>query len=259
MWPSSSPKWQARTSSITRSQPRTRSYCCRRCVNGGALDDKYAYKAEELSSDRRGYQRDPGGGLMYEAVPSEPLPFAEILRSRVWYRLALGQIYEFQSTIFQPVGGMDMIARGFAREIGSLIRYNAKVTAIKQGDKHVTVTYVDARTGGAPMTAAADWCLCTIPLSVLDQIDLSVGAPMMNAINAVPYGAAAKIGLLQAPLLGGGRADLWRHHLYGPADLADRLSEHELWQPGARASCSAPTCSTPRMRTSSRHCRRRTA
>src|SRR5271167_1635055 len=70
----------------------------------GALDDNYAYKAGELSSDRRGYQRDPGGGLMDEAVPSEPLPFAEILRSRVWFRLALGQIYEFQSTIFQPVG-----------------------------------------------------------------------------------------------------------------------------------------------------------
>jgi monoamine oxidase len=111
------------------------------------------------------------------------------------FRLALGQIYEFQSTIFQPVGGMDMIAKGFVREIGSLIRYNAKVAAIKQDDKHVTVTYVDARTGGAPMTATADWCLCTIPLSVLDQIDLDVGAPMMNAINAVPYEAAAKIGL----------------------------------------------------------------
>jgi len=161
----------------------------------GALDDNYAYKAGVLSSDRRGYQRDPGGGLMDEAVPSEPLPFAEILRSRVWFRLALGQIYEFQSTIFQPVGGMDMIARAFVREIGSLIRYNAKVTAIKQDDKHVTVTYVDARTGGTPMTATADWCLCTIPLSVLDQIDLDVGAPMMDAINAVPYGAAAKIGL----------------------------------------------------------------
>jgi monoamine oxidase len=161
----------------------------------GALDDNYAYKAGELTSDRRGFQRDPGGGLMDEAVPSEPLPFAEILRSRVWSPLALGQIHEFQSTIFEPVGGMDMIARAFVREIGSLIRYNAKVTAIKQDDKHVTTPYVDAGTGGMPMTASADWCLCTIPLSVLDQIDLDVGAPMINAINAVPYGAAAKIGL----------------------------------------------------------------
>jgi len=161
----------------------------------GALDANYAYKAGMLSSDRRGYERDPGGGLSGEAVPSEPLALAEILSSRVWFRLALGHIYEHQSTIFQPVGGMDMIAKAFTREVGGLIRYNAKVTAIKQDDNHVSVIYVDARTGGSPMTATADWCLCTIPLSVLDQIDLSVGASMTNAINAVPYGASAKIGL----------------------------------------------------------------
>ena len=161
----------------------------------GALDANYAYTAGVLSSDRRGYERDPGGGLNGVAVPSEPLPFAEILRSRVWYRLALGQIYDFQPTIFQPVGGMDIIARAFVPEIGGLIRYNAKVTAIKQDDNQVTVTYVDSRTGSTPATVSADWCLCTIPLSVLDQIDLSVGASMTNAINAVPYGASAKIGL----------------------------------------------------------------
>src|SRR6516162_3318634 len=145
----------------------------------GALDADYAYKSGVLSSDRRGYERDPGGGLSGEAVPSEPLPFAEILRSRVWYRLALGQIYDFQSTIFQPVGGMDMIARAFVREVDGLIRYNAKVTAIKQDESHVSVTYVDARMGALPTTAIADWCLCTIPLSVLDQIDLDLGKPMM--------------------------------------------------------------------------------
>ena len=79
----------------------------------GALDADYAYKAGPLNSDRRGYQRDPGGGLSGDGVASEPLPFAEILRSRVWFRLALGQIYEFQSTIFQPVGGMDNVRSHF--------------------------------------------------------------------------------------------------------------------------------------------------
>jgi len=189
----------------------------------GALDADYTYKTGPLSSDRRGYERDPGGGLSGEAVPSEPLPFAEILRSRVWFRLALGQIYEFQSTIFQPVGGMDMIARAFAREIGSLIRYNAKVTAIKQNDRQVTVTYADARTDGAPMTATADWCLCTIPLSVLDQIDLDVGAPMQEAINVVPYGAAAKIGLQF-------KRRFWEEdeHIYGGITYTDL----PIWQIG---------------------------
>ena len=36
----------------------------------GALDVNYAYKAGVLSSDRRGYERDPGGGLNGEGVPS---------------------------------------------------------------------------------------------------------------------------------------------------------------------------------------------
>ena len=198
----------------------------------GALDANYAYKAGELSSERRGYEWDPDGGLSGDGVPSEPLPFAEILRSRVWVRLALGQIFEFQSTIFQPAGGMDMIARAFAREVGSLIRYNAKVTAIKRDSQRVNVTFVDARTGGAPMTASAEWCLCTIPLSVLDQLDLDVGDPMREAINAVPYGAAAKIGLQF-------KRRFWEEdeQIYGGISYTDLpiwqigRSQHELWQP----------------------------
>ena len=48
--------------------------------------------------------------------------------------------------MFQPVGGMDMIGKAFAREVGDLIRYNAKVTRIQQDDSGVTVSYVDSRT-----------------------------------------------------------------------------------------------------------------
>jgi monoamine oxidase len=161
----------------------------------GALDADYTYRANALTSDRRGYDKDPGGGLGGEPVPSQPLGFDDILRSRVWFRLTVGNTYQFQTTMFQPVGGMDMIAKAFAREVGDLVRFNAKVTAIRQDDKGVTATYIDARHGGAPATASADWCLCTIPLSVLSQIPLNVGAPMASAIQAVPYAAAVKIGL----------------------------------------------------------------
>ncbi|HLN10530.1 MAG TPA: flavin monoamine oxidase family protein, partial [Xanthobacteraceae bacterium] len=161
----------------------------------GALDANYAYRANALTSDRRGWDKDPGGGVDGEPVPSQPLAFDDLVRSRLWYRLMTGSIYELQTTMFQPVGGMDMIARAFAREVGDLIRFNAKVTAISQDDKGVTVAYTDARHGGAPMTASADWCLCTIPLSVLSQIPMTVGAPMATAIQAVPYSASIKIGL----------------------------------------------------------------
>jgi monoamine oxidase len=89
---------------------------------------------------------------------------------------------------------MDMIAKAFRREVGDLIRFNAKVTAIRQDPHKVTVTY-RPRGGGAAMTARADWCVCAIPLSILSQIEMTVGAPMAAAIAAVPYVPAVKIGL----------------------------------------------------------------
>ena len=151
--------------------------------------------AGALTSLRRGYERDPGGGLRAEPSVSEPIAFREILQSRVWQRLADGDQYDHHSAIFQPVGGMDMIARAFAREVGDLIRYDAKVTAITQDDNQVAVNFVDTKKGGSPLTVTADWCLCTIPLTVLGQIEMNVGAPMANAIKAVPYSPAVKIGL----------------------------------------------------------------
>jgi monoamine oxidase len=161
----------------------------------GALDSNYAYAAGIRSSERRGYAQGPGGGLNAEPEPSHPLGLDEVLRSRIWQRLAFGSRYNFQSTLFQPAGGMDAIAKAFAKEIGHLIRYNAKVTEIRQDQNRVTVTYTDAVKGGRSATASADWCLCTIPLSVLSQIEMDVGLPMRSAIDAVSYDASVKTGL----------------------------------------------------------------
>lgn len=161
----------------------------------GALDANYRYVKGPTTSDRRGYARDPGGGLSGEPVPSEPIALSDIVKSRLWARMMTGNIYEFQSAIFQPVGGMDMISRAFVREVGRSIKFNAKVTAIKQDERGVTATYVDAKKGGAPQTAHADWCICTIPLSVLSQLELNVGSKMRAAIEAPAYAASVKIGL----------------------------------------------------------------
>ena len=89
---------------------------------------------------------------------------------------------------------MDRIAQAFAREVGDLVRLRAKVTAIRQDDAGVSVSWEDTQTHAVEQTRA-DWCICTIPLSVLSQIEMNVGAPMAAAISAVPYAAAVKIGL----------------------------------------------------------------
>jgi monoamine oxidase len=161
----------------------------------GALDKDYRYSKSLTSSLRRGFDIDPGGGLMPVAQPSTPLDPQELINSGIWQSLAVGNDYDFHTSLFQPVGGMDMIARAFQKELGKLIRFNAKVTDIRQDERGVTASYVDAKTGGAVQTARADWCVCTLPLSILSQIPLNVSPAMDAAIHAVPYDAAIKIGL----------------------------------------------------------------
>jgi monoamine oxidase len=161
----------------------------------GALDNSLGYKANLITAEFRGYNKAPGGGLTAMPEPSEPVGLSELLKSRLWRYLRSFAHYNFQTTMFQPVGGMDMIGKAFAKEVGHLIRYNAKVMQIQQDGHGVTVSYVDAKSPGEVRQAQADWCVCTIPLSVLSQLPLDVGAAMKSAIDAVPYAGSVKIGL----------------------------------------------------------------
>ncbi len=161
----------------------------------GVLDDNYAYVKSDAVSEYRGWERDPGGGLSAVPVPSDPIKPSDILQSGLWRYFNPANNYEFQTTMFQPVGGMDMIAKGFEREVGDLIRYNAKVLEIRQGDGGVTVTYEDRNDPGKPLTATADWCVCTIPFSVLSQIPGDFSGEMRAAIDQLPYDASVKVGL----------------------------------------------------------------
>ncbi len=161
----------------------------------GALDRNYNYNAGLFSSAYRGYASAPGGGLSAKPVPSEPVALSDILKSQLWRYLQNFASYNFQTTMFQPVGGMDMIGKAFAKELGDVIRTNAKVTKIQQNDRCVTVTFVDTQKPAIVQTATADWCVCTIPLTILSQLPLEVSPSMKAAIDAVPYAGAVKIGL----------------------------------------------------------------
>src|ERR1700676_2790458 len=47
----------------------------------GALDKNNAYVASVASSERRGYQKEPGGGLTARPIPSKPISLTDILDS----------------------------------------------------------------------------------------------------------------------------------------------------------------------------------
>src|SRR5215472_3492885 len=119
---------------MKRSRRKIRRLSCRRSNRGA----HYAYKASFISADMRGYDRGPGGGLAAPPAAGEPVGLSEILKSRLWRYLQNFALHSFQMTMFQPVGGMDTIGKAFARELGALIRYDAKVTRIDQGDDGVS-------------------------------------------------------------------------------------------------------------------------
>jgi len=161
----------------------------------GALDERYAYVAGMTSSERRGFDKKPGGGLSGRPLASRPATLHEVLTGGLWRAIATGDAYDMQTTLFQPVGGMGRIGEAFARELGALIRYNCKVTEIRQDASGVSIAYEDARQPANRSMARAQWCVCTLPLSILAQLPMNVGPALGAAIASVPYASAVKVGL----------------------------------------------------------------
>jgi len=160
----------------------------------GMLDENMKYASNLRSAEHRGYDRPPGGGVNGAPIPSNIFDFHDVLASQVWKNMAFFMNHEMQTTMFQPVGGMGMIGKAFAKQVEPLIVHNAKVTKIFQDRSGVKVTYTNTSTG-LVSEAGADFCVCTIPLGVLNQIDKNLSPKLQAAIQAVPYSNSVKIGL----------------------------------------------------------------
>src|SRR5690625_1290670 len=162
----------------------------------GILDHEYRYSKSMITSMFRGYETAPAGGLMPRAIPSQPIALKDLAGTSLWSMLSAFDLHELTPTMFQPKGGMDMLAQAFARELKDVIQLNAQVLRIQQNGRDVTATYIDRDHPDTPLTARADWCVCTIPASILSQLEeFQVSRPMLNAIQGLPYGSSVKTGL----------------------------------------------------------------
>lgn len=161
-------------------------------VNEGYLSKKdLRYRGTE----GRGFKTNPGAGVSPgPGVPSDPLGFSDLLQSK------LGHIYhsvhEFtqQSTMLQPVGGMDAIAKAFEKRVGKMIRYNTEVVSLRNHSDRVEVGVKDLKTGAISIVKG-DFCLCTLPLSVLRQVDSDFSPKFKAAMQGAAYAPVCKIGL----------------------------------------------------------------
>jgi monoamine oxidase len=175
----------------------------------GVLDKNMAYTSSLQVSGQRGYDQAPGGGVNGAPTPSKVNGLSDVLSSHVWTQMGFYFGYVMQTTMFQPKGGMDMIGKGFYRQIGKLVRLNTKVTKVAQDDKGVTVSWQDTKTGTMG-ESKADWCVCAMPASIVSQLDIQISDAKKAAVKALPYSGQVKIGLEM-------RRRFWEEddHIYG--------------------------------------------
>jgi monoamine oxidase len=180
-----------------------------KAINRGALDEELTAQDKErmltflqmygdLSPDlvfkgstRSGYKSLPEAGDQ-AGERRDPLPLSTFLDIDLWNGVLFEEGFDFQATMFQPVGGMDQIPMAFAAKLGPVVRLNSEVTAIRRRDDGVTIAYTD-KPSGKPATVEADYCVVTIPLKVLEAIDNDFAAAHLAAVKGVTYGNAIKI------------------------------------------------------------------
>ena len=96
--------------------------------------------------------------------------------------------------VFQPVGGMMEIPLAFQRVMGDRITLGAEVQSIRQTADGVRVVHRNTGTG-QEREETADYCVCCLPMAVLQRLDVTLSTEMAEAVNATGHSTAAKMGL----------------------------------------------------------------
>jgi monoamine oxidase len=152
----------------------------------GDLRPDYAY----AGSTRAGLKQLPGAGDIAE-IGRDPLPLHALLDASFWRGLAQEETFDMQATMLQPVGGMDRIPYAFAQHLGKAIRYGCPVSEIRKTPNGVRVIYSER---GVMRGIEAPYCVCTLPLTMLQSVKHDFSAPIRAAIDGAAYTAAFKIG-----------------------------------------------------------------
>ena len=123
--------------------------------------------------------------------------------------------------MFQPVGGMDQIAKGFERAIGpKRITFGAEIKSVHQSDTGVKVTYLDKKSG-KNVEVSADYVVVSMPLNLVVNLDINVSSELMEAMKGVNYSNSAKMGLAMKRRFWEEDEGIFGGHLYSNLPLGE--------------------------------------
>jgi monoamine oxidase len=187
----------------------------------GDLGKDYKY----TGSERSGVDIGPGAGPDEEKIHA-PLKLHELLVAD----FSMGELYEeqldWQATMFQPVGGMDRIPYAFAKSLGPIVRYGLVVQQMRKTDRGVRIVYTDGASK-ATRTIEADYCICTLPITILDTLDTDFSSAKKQAFKGMRMASLYKIGW-ESPRF-------WekKYNIYGGISFTQQ-TVGLVWYPSAR-------------------------
>lgn len=160
---------------------------------------------------------------------SDPVPLSTLLASRFWNgtegSFYQPLVFEWQPTLFQPVGGMDQIVQGFVRQVGTLVRYGMRVDGVHLESDSVRVEAMDLATGKA-CSFTTDYCISNMPLPLLAKVRANFAPDFDRAVKRAKFDPTCKVGW-QA------NARFWendRNQIYGGISYLDAPIT-QIWYP----------------------------
>lgn len=142
-------------------------------------------------STRRGFKTWPAVATAGEMEPAQQM--LALLQANYAEHLHRANEFEYQPALFQPVGGMDMLAKALFAKVKDVVRFNCAAKEIrKNGTTGARVVYAE---GGETKELLSDFCICTLPPTILRTVPNDFAPLVKNTINIVPFQGSARIGL----------------------------------------------------------------
>ncbi|HEY0944281.1 MAG TPA: NAD(P)/FAD-dependent oxidoreductase [Opitutaceae bacterium] len=141
-------------------------------------------------STRRGFKTWPDVATKGEMDPAYEM--LALLQASYITHLHRANEFEYQPALFQPVGGMDMLAKALFTKVKDVVRFGCEAKEIRKTPQGARIVYTE---GGETREFLADFAIVTIPPTILRGIPNDFAPLVKNTINIVPFQGSARIGL----------------------------------------------------------------